>query len=121
MNKKSLENRVSSISDKLEERIEYVDSKFEESFRGQTLCNNHFLNRICEVETNANFRSNQTNRELAVTQYIIAIVLFCIFLISLIGDSISKQRIIELQKEVAELQTAIQQLKGIKITNDLEK
>lgn len=110
MNKKSLENRVSSVSDKLEETI-----------KGQTLCNNHFLNRICEVETNASFRSNQTNRELAFTQHIIAIVLFCILLVSLIGDSISKQRIIELQKEVAELQTSIQQLKGIKITNDLEK
>ena len=121
MNKKSLENKVFSISDRFEERFNELDSRLEDTIKGQTICNNHFLNRICEVEANANFRSNQINRELAVTQYIISIILLCIFLFSLIGDCMYKERIIELQKEVAELQTAIQQLKGIKITNDLEK
>ena len=103
MNKKSLENRVSSVSEKLENTI-----------KGQTIYNNHFLNRICEVEANANFRSNQTNRELAVTQNILAIVIFCVFLFSLVGDFMYRERIIELQKEVAELQVTIKQLRGNK-------
>ena len=103
MNKKSLENRVSSVSEKLEDTI-----------KGQTIYNNHFLNRICEVEANANFRSNQTNRELAVTQNILAIVIFCVFLFSLVGDFMYRERIIELQKEVAELQVTIKQFRGNK-------
>lgn len=102
MSNKTLKNSIFSVSEKLEDTI-----------KGQTIYNNHFLNRICEVEANANFRSNQTNRELAVTQYILAIVIFCVFLFSLIGDCMYKERIIELQKEVAELQVTIKQLRGV--------
>ena len=115
-----MENKVSSMSDRFEERFNELDSKLEDTIKGQTICNNHFLSRITDVEVNANFRSNQINRELAVTQYIISIILFCIFLFSLIGDFMYKERIMELQKEVAELQLTIKQLKGTE-SDGLEK
>lgn len=108
------------MSDRFEERFNELDSKLEDTIKGQTICNNHFLNRITDVEVNANFRSNQTNRELAVTQNILAIVIFCVFLFSLVGDFMYRERIIELQKEVAELQLTIKQLKGAE-SDGLEK